>query len=191
MSNQFALQVTPELMQRLVDQGEKKPKRRRQAKEKPRPFSSLSSLPQEKIVEWHEPDAQQAPSAGGWPARDTLFPPFGGIFGAPLSVDPHAADLKKELAPVYQAIEESKQLGQRLQKQGDNELAKVQEMARDLQDKQYRAPSHAPPCSNERGKCIECYNGNQQNPLLCSKFVQAFVTCSRRAQEAFAASVSS
>lgn len=104
-ANDLNLQVTPELMQRLVDQGEKKPTRRRQAKKQPKPPTSL--LGQENTLQWHEANARQAPSAGGWPAGDAYLPPFAGIFGGPHSVEPPAADLTKELAPVYQAIEQS------------------------------------------------------------------------------------
>ncbi|BBM99201.1 hypothetical protein MPTK1_1g19560 [Marchantia polymorpha subsp. ruderalis] len=189
MSNPFALQVTPELMQRLT-RDEKKPQRRRPAREK---RESVSQLPSAQRIIKDDQDSQAITSATGGPARDPFLPsflgpqaPFGGIFGSPI---PPAADFKKELAPVYQAIEESEKIAQKLHKQGDHELEKVKEMARELKDKQYRAPSHTPPCSSERAACVDCYKENQKNPLLCAKLVQAFVGCSRHAQEEFVASV--
>ncbi|KAL3685177.1 hypothetical protein R1sor_003199 [Riccia sorocarpa] len=185
MSNQFALQVTPELMYRLT-QDERKPPRRRRPKR-----DSVSPLPSEPSIQADDQESQ-ASSTIGVPGRDPYLPPFlgpqapfGGLFGAPAQP---AADFKNELAPVYQAIEESERIAQKLHQKGDEELERVKELALELKDKQYKAPSHAPPCQSERAACVDCYKQNAKNPLLCAKVVQAFVGCSRQAQEEFIAS---
>ncbi|KAL2653375.1 hypothetical protein R1flu_021503 [Riccia fluitans] len=187
MSNQFALQVTPELMYRLT-QEERKPPKRRSARQK---RESVSPLPAEQRLQADDQESL-ASSTIGVPGRDPYLPPFlgpqapfGGLFGNPSQP---ATDFKKELAPVYQAIEESERIARKLHKRGDEELEKVKEMAVDLKEKQYRAPSHAPPCQSERAACVDCYTQNPKNPLLCAKVVQAFVGCSRHAQEEFIAS---
>lgn len=91
-----------------------------------------------------------------------------------------------DLVPIYKVLEEAEKLSEKIQKQEEKELEKVKQLAQDLLDKQFRAPSHPIPCQTEKELCLQCYKGSTQSPLDCAEVVRVFKECSQRVQQDFA-----
>jgi hypothetical protein len=91
-----------------------------------------------------------------------------------------------DLVPIYEVLEATEKLGEKIQKQEEKELEKVKQLAQDLQDKQFRAPSYPIPCQSEKESCLQCYKGSIKSPLECAEVVRVFKECSQRVQQEFA-----
>lgn len=167
----FSLQVTNDLMQKLAKENivPKRP-----AKKAPAPKPSVKP--------------SEAPLVS---KQDLPLPFYPGFLSALPGISKeqgHQQTQKQihDLGPIYKVVEESENLGEKLQKREKEELEKVKQLARELQDKQFRAPSYTIPCQAEKDRCLQCYRESAKSPLGCTEAVRIYKECAQRAQQSFA-----
>lgn len=163
----FTIQISSDLVNRLVGEGEKKKTR------KPKP-KTQRTLPQLK----QPPDSQdtnRSPSGGGWPPQSPLFLP---VPPTPPSV------ASAELDAIRSVVQDSERVLERLQKQEANMAQEVTQKAKELHENEFKLPYQKPmPCLAEKDACLECYKENVNNPLVCSSVVKTFADCARKARQ--------
>lgn len=170
-NNAFSLQVTNELVQKLAKENivAKRP-----ARKAPAPKPSVKPL--------------EAPLV----TKQGLPLPFyrGFLSGVP-GINKEQAyqqsqEQKHDLVPIYKVLEETENLNKKLQMQENSELEKVKQLAQELQDRQFRAPSYPIPCQAEKERCLQCYRGSPESPVECAEAVRMYKECSQRVQQDFA-----
>ncbi|KAH8968146.1 hypothetical protein BDL97_03G114500 [Sphagnum fallax] len=163
INDPFALQVTPELMLKLTKE-HRQPRKAAKPKQPPPP-----SPPPPPIVAPRQPVIRrqmgmEVLDQEGGVSQEIPRPFYPGFLSALPGLQQNN-DLKKELVPIYKILEESEKLGEKLQKQEEEELRKVKQLAQELQEKQFCAPSQPVPCTNEKEACIQCYRENSKSLL--------------------------
>ncbi|KAE9597724.1 putative cysteine alpha-hairpin motif superfamily [Lupinus albus] len=167
---EFTIQISNELVDRLVDDAVSKKKtrrtRRKVAKEPKNPQSDLS---QKQILDGSgKPEFAAAP---GWPLQPSLFLP------ATLPVQPAHSEIEN----IQSVLRESEKVVKRLKAQEENMLQEVTQKAKDLRNKEYKLPNPKPePCMDEKVASLTCYKEHIKDPLKCASFVTNFADCLRR-----------
>ncbi|CAK9221975.1 unnamed protein product [Sphagnum jensenii] len=175
INDPFALQVTPELMLKLTKE-HRQPRKAAKPKQPPPPIVA----PRQPVI--RRQMGMEVLDQEGGVSQEIPRPFYPGFLSALPGLQQNN-DLKKELVPIYKILEESEKLGEKLQKQEEEELRKVKQLAQELQEKQFCAPSQPVPCTNEKEACIQCYRENSKNPLECANTVKLFKECSQRAHQ--------
>ncbi|KAG0584043.1 hypothetical protein M758_3G181500 [Ceratodon purpureus] len=172
----FSLQVTSELMQKLTKENivAKEPAKGRKPTQK-----AAAPKPSMKPVEPAPMNLKQDLSLPYYPGFLSSLPGMN-------KPEVQTHEQTHDLVPIYKVLEETEKLGEKLQKQEEKELEKVKQLAQDLQDKQFRAPSYPIPCQTEKETCLQCYRGSTKSPLECAEAVRVFKECSQRVQQDFA-----
>lgn len=159
---EFTIQISNDLVDRLVDDVVVKKKtrrvRRKVARETEKPQSNVTGNP-------------ESAAALGWPVQPPLFLP------ATLPIQP----ANSELEGIQSMLRESEKVLERVQKQEENMLQEVTQKAKDLHDKEYKLPSPKPePCMAEKLASLACYKEHIKDPLKCAGLVTNFADCLRR-----------
>mmetsp|Transcript_19077 Transcript_19077/g.26418 ORF Transcript_19077/g.26418 Transcript_19077/m.26418 type:complete len:157 (+) Transcript_19077:202-672(+) len=87
----------------------------------------------------------------------------------------------QQRSSATQPLPPSKRVGDMLLKHEEEEIVKVQQLAKELVDKEFKAPLRPIPCSDEKAACVYCYQLNSTDPLLCAEKVSAFSQCAQDA----------
>ncbi|KAH6822141.1 hypothetical protein C2S53_002016 [Perilla frutescens var. hirtella] len=166
MGESFTVQISSNLVRKLLEDGEKVKKKTR--KPKPR----ISQEPQAKPLSDDSLSVQGPPI--GWPVQPPLYVP---------PPPPHKT-LNPELDGVRSVLQESEKVVERLQKQEENMLQEVTQRAKDLHDKEFKLPNRKPmPCLDEKDACLKCYKEHIKDPLKCAQLVKGFADCARTVRQ--------
>ncbi|OWM71847.1 uncharacterized protein LOC116192041 [Punica granatum] len=168
----FTVQISNDLVDRLLDKGEKLKKKPRKIKQKvpKEPQRPPAKVDQKPVSD--DSEAFKRPPAG-WPVQPPLFFP-----AAP------ALSSAAELEAIQSLLKESKSVVEKLQKQEENIVQEVTQRAKDLRDKEFKLPYQKPmPCLAENNACLECYKEHSKDPLKCTHLVRNFADCARRARQ--------
>lgn len=169
----FSIQISSNLVNKLVEDAEKSKRKPRRTKKAPRE----PPQPQAKITQKQGSDESgtlKGPGAEGWPFQSPLFVPV-----TPPSQSPY-----EELDAIRSVLQKSERVVERLQKQEENMLQEVTQKAKELRDKEFKLPFQKPmPCSNEKDACLSCYKEHADNPLKCAGVVKSFENCARRIRQ--------
>lgn len=167
MSEPFKVQISSDLIRRLVGEGDQKPVIK--PKVKPKVVRSDRSSNQAPGV-----DPKPSEETGGWkPGLPSLLP---------LGVFPPVAD--KELDPIRKVLDEGERVVDKLQKEEARLLEEVKRNAKELHEKEYRMPEQKTmPCLKVKDTCVQCYKDHPKDPLQCAEAVKAFLDCTRRVQQ--------
>lgn len=170
---EFSIQLSPALLNQLIEDGEKSKRRTRRSKSK---VSRQPRKPQsnQKQVASHDSGEQKAPAASGWPVHPPLF----------LPVTPPAYSVSSELEAIRSVVNESEKVVEKLRKHEEEKLKEVTQKAKDLHEKEFKLPEpkHMP-CSTENDGLIACYKENGDNPMKCSHLAYTFADCARRMRQ--------
>lgn len=169
MGESFTVQISSNLVKKLLDDGEKVKKKTRKPKPKPR----IPQEPQGKQLSDDSPSLKGPPSTG-WPVQPPLYLPPPPSHKAP----------SPELDAIRSILEESEKVVDRLQKQEENMLQEVTQRAKDLHDKEFKLPNRKPmPCLDEKDACLKCYKDHINDPLKCAELVKSFADCARTVRQ--------
>lgn len=175
MDESFTIQISSNLVNRLISDGEKSKKKTKKPKPKAPKGQQNQSKPQLKqpldSLDTHKSPA----SAGGWPLQSPLF----------LPVSPPPPPVASEgLDAIQSVLQESERVLKKLQKQEVNMAREVTEKAKELHDKEFKLPYQKPiPCLAEKDACLECYREHAKDPLRCANVVKTFADCTREARQ--------
>ncbi|KAM1489267.1 hypothetical protein ACFX13_033011 [Malus domestica] len=169
----FSIQISSNLVNKLVEDAEKskrKPRRTKKAtRERPQPQAKITQKQGS-----DDSETLKGPGAKGWPFQSPLFVPV-----TPPSQSPY-----EELDAIRSVLQESERVVEQLQKQEENMLQEVTQKAKELRDKEFKLPFQKPmPCSNEKDACLSCYKEHADNPLKCAGVVTSFENCARRIRQ--------
>ncbi|ERN15951.1 hypothetical protein AMTRI_Chr07g23360 [Amborella trichopoda] len=176
MSESFGIQISSNLVNRLIieDEVKKKPKK---------------APARNKSRKWPLPLPQQAPNLSHHHDDSTIkmMPPFLPLplRQLPLEIPSATAANEEEINAIHEVLRESERVLDRLQKQEENLAEQVTLRAKELRDKEFKLPYQKPvPCLREKDACLQCYKEHSKdNPLKCADVVNAFADCARRARE--------
>ncbi|XXG77824.1 hypothetical protein AAC387_Pa08g1901 [Persea americana] len=177
MGESFTIQISSDLVNRLVSDGDKLKKKTKKPKSKAPKGQQTQSKPQ-----LNQPldslDMHKSPSSGGgWPLQTPLFLPV-----PPPPPPPLVATA--ELDAIRSVLQESERVLEKLQKQEANMAREVTEKAKELHDKEFKLPYQKPiPCLAEKDACLECYKDHAKDPLRCATVVKTFADCTRKARQ--------
>lgn len=170
MSEPFNVQISSDLIRRLLGEEDQKPTR------KPKP----------KVVRPEHPSNQgrriepkPSEETGGWQSGLPSLLPLGVL--APVA--------DKELDSIRKVINESEGVIDKLHKKEARALEEVNRNAKELREKEYKMPEQRTiPCLSAKDACVQCYKDHPEDPLQCAEAVKAFSDCARRVQQQFIAS---
>ncbi|KAH7514107.1 uncharacterized protein LOC125419005 [Ziziphus jujuba] len=169
--DEFSIQISRNLVNRLADDSEKSKKKKRTKIKVPRE----PQRPQTKITQkqaFDDSETQKGATATGWPLQSPLFLP------AP------AQNANAELDAIRSLIQDSERVLERLHKQEENMVQEVTQRAKDLRDKEFKLPYQKPmPCLAETEACLACYQEHVKDPLKCAHLVRNFADCARRVRQ--------
>lgn len=175
MEDSYSIQISGNLVQQLVTEGEKFKKKTRKTRTKaPRsPRQSETKSTQKEI-----PDDSQThktgPLATGWPLQPPLF----------LPAPPPPVSANAELEAIRSTLHESEKVVERLQKQEEEMASEVTQRAKELHDKEFKLPYQKPmPCLADYNSCLDCYKEHAKDPLKCADLVKNFADCARSARQ--------
>ncbi|DBA03168.1 TPA: hypothetical protein N0F65_003888 [Lagenidium giganteum] len=80
---------------------------------------------------------------------------------------------------------ESAQNAKTAQEMENRENARVEQLVKELNQKNYRAPLREVQCSPEREACLQCYRDNASDVLKCREVAEAFARCAQETTEQF------
>ncbi|EEF50977.1 uncharacterized protein LOC8272128 [Ricinus communis] len=167
----FSIQISPDLVNRLVNDGEKLKKKPRRTKPK---IPRESARSQTKVNEKHDPEVHKTAPSPGWPVQPPLFFP----------VPPPAHSANTELDAIKAVIQESEKVLEKLQKQEESMVKEVTERAKDLRDKEFKLPYQKPmPCLADYDACRTCYKENGNDILKCAPLTRSYYDCVRRVKQ--------
>lgn len=173
MGDSFTVQISGNLVRKLLEDGEKVKKKTR----KPKP--KIPREPQAKPLS-DDSQALQGPPIG-WPVQPPLY--------VPPPPPPPNRTVNPELDGIRSVLQESEKIVERLQKQEENMLQEVTQRAKDLHDKEFKLPIRKPmPCLDEKDACLKCYKEHIKDPLKCAQFVKGFADCARTVRQQASAS---
>ena len=89
-----------------------------------------------------------------------------------------AAALARSDAQLNRALQSSRQVGDLLLKQEEEELAKIRAMSETMAARFSLLTRHAP-CEEQRLAVLGCYQANS-DPLQCSSYVKAYSGCTQK-----------
>ncbi|GMH05724.1 hypothetical protein Nepgr_007564 [Nepenthes gracilis] len=173
MGEAFTIQISSNLVNRLIEDDEKSKKKVR----KPKPNISRKSqspqtkVPQKQISE--DPETQKTSSPMGWPPQPPFFLPV-----------PPPQSTNAELEAIQSVLRESEGVLEKLQKHEDDMSKQVAQRAKQLHEKEFRLPYRQPmPCLAEKDACLACYKEHVKDPLRCADAVEKFKECAHRVQQ--------
>ncbi|XP_058085892.1 uncharacterized protein LOC131233264 isoform X2 [Magnolia sinica] len=175
MDESFTIQLSSNLVNRLVDDGDKLKRKTK----KPRPKVPPVSQQKQTMVRQKQtpvsPDMHKGAASGGWPLQSPLF--------LPVSPPPPTV-ANAELDAIRSVLQESESVLERLKKQEANMAQEVTQKAKELHDKEFKLPYQKPmPCLAEKDACLECYKEHAKDPLKCAHVVKTFADCARVARQ--------
>lgn len=172
--DEFSIQITSNLVNRLADDAEKLKKKTKRTKSKvPREAQHPQTKTNQKQASIGS-ETQKGTAATGWPVQPPLF----------LPVKPPAQSANSELDAIRSVLQESERVVEKLQKQEENMVREVTQRAKELRDKEFKLPYQKPtPCSAETEACLACYKEHVKDPLKCAYFVKTLAECTRRVRQ--------
>lgn len=170
MGDSFTIQISSNLVNRLVGDEDKVKKKTRKPKPK---ISHEPQQPQSKVKP--ASGTQKSSSGREWPLQPPIFLP---VPTPPLPVE------IAELQAIRSVLQESEEVLEKLDKQEADMLQELTQRAKELHAKEFKLPyQKAMPCIAEREACLQCYKENLKEPLKCALVVKAFDDCARRARQ--------
>lgn len=164
MSENFTIQISPRLVDRLIGYDD-------QSKKKTKPQKPQTKEPQKLRSDGVETHAV----APVLPLQPPLFIP---VPPTPVQV------ANAELDAIRSVLKESEKVVERLQKQEENMAQELTQRAKELHDKEFKLPYQNPmPCVAEREACLECYKEHSKDPLKCGNVVKSFADCARNMRQ--------
>ncbi|KAI4370394.1 hypothetical protein MLD38_018749 [Melastoma candidum] len=170
----FSVQISNELVDRLLDNGERLKRKPRKIKPRvPKEVPPVQTKPvQTKPVD--DSGAAKGPSPMGWPLPRPLYMP---------ETTP-SSSMNAELDAIRSVLAESEKVVGRLRAQEENMTNEVTQRAKELHQKEFKLPHQKPmPCLAESNACMECYKEHIKDPLKCAHMVKSFADCARRARQ--------
>ncbi|KAJ8759852.1 hypothetical protein K2173_009953 [Erythroxylum novogranatense] len=170
----FTIQMSGNLINQLVNRGEKVKKRAKKSKPK---VPQEPSQPQTKVNDrqFHDGSETQRGTASGWPVQPSLYTPV---------VNPPVQPAHAELDAIRSVLQESEKVLEKLQKQEDNMVQEVTEKAKDLHEKEFKLPYQKPmPCLADYDACRACYKHHTNDILKCAPFTRSYYECVQRARQ--------
>ncbi|KAL8539648.1 hypothetical protein ACS0TY_001311 [Phlomoides rotata] len=168
MDGSFTIQISSDLVKKLLDDGEKVKKKTRKPKPKVSPELPQSPYPKQphdgsRTLEWpKQPPFYQPPQKSASPERDVS----------------RSVNVYED---INNALEEKLEW---LKRQEENMLEEVTRRAKDLHDKEFKLPKGGPvPCVDQKNACLECYKEHVKDPLKCSQLVKDFADCARTVRQ--------
>ncbi|XVE65013.1 hypothetical protein DITRI_Ditri07aG0147700 [Diplodiscus trichospermus] len=170
----FSIQISTNLVNRLVADDEKLKKRTKKSKTR---VPREPQQPQTKVDQKHisdDSEKQKGPTGAGWPVPPPLF--------LPLDQPPYS--VSAELDAIRSAVKESENVVEKLQKQEENMVQEVTQKAKDLHDKEFMIPEPKPmPCLVENNAWMACYKENANDLTKCAPLAQNFADCARTVRQ--------
>lgn len=170
MEDSYTVQISSNLVNRLVN-NENKP-RKKTKKLKPK----LPNEPQQvQKTTKPTPGSPNSNLGGGWPHQSPMF--------LPVAPSQHAT-ANAELEAIRSVLQESERVLEKLEKQEANMTRELTQRAKELHDKEFKLPYQKPmPCEAEKEACLKCYKNYAKDPLKCAQVVKSFADCARRARQ--------
>ncbi|GAB2216854.1 hypothetical protein Droror1_Dr00000001 [Drosera rotundifolia] len=174
MGEDFSVQISSNLVNRLLDD-DKKPKKKIR---KPKPRTAQEPKPAAKPLQKPSFDENGTPkpaTPARWPGRPPVFLPL-----APPQPPPAAPSSNPAVEEIRSVLRESERVLEKLQKHEDDMLKEVTERAKQLHEKEFKLPYQKPmPCLAEKDSCLACYEEHIKDPLKCADAVKRFKECAR------------
>ncbi|GAB4852676.1 hypothetical protein Ancab_016891 [Ancistrocladus abbreviatus] len=168
MGEPFTIQISSNLVNRLVEDSDKSKKKTKKLKPKVQPQTKLH---QKQASD--DSETRKGPASAGWPLQPPVFLPV----RAPQSIN-------MELEAIRSVIRESDRVLEKLQKHEEDKLNEVTQRAKQLHEKEFKLPYQKPmPCLAEKDACLACYKEHVGDPLKCADAVKRFQDCARRVRQ--------
>ncbi|KAL3610043.1 hypothetical protein D5086_001063 [Populus alba] len=170
----FSIQITPELVNRFANDGEKLKKKTKKTKPK---TQREPPLPKPKVNEKQlhdDSETRKRIASPGWPVQTPMY----------LPVTQPVQPANAELDEIRSVIRESERVLEKLLKQEDKMVQKVTERAKDLRDKEFKLPyQKSMPCLADYEACKACYKEHANDILKCAPFTKSYYECVRKAKQ--------
>lgn len=174
MGEGFTVQISSNLVNRLLDDDKKLKKNIR----KPKPRTAQELKPAAKLLQkpsFNENGTPKPATPARWQGRPPVFLPL-----APPQPPPAAPSSNPAVEEIRSVLRESERVLERLQKHEDDMLKEVTERAKQLHEKEFKLPYQKPmPCLAEKDSCLACYEEHIKDPLKCADAVKRFKECAR------------
>lgn len=184
MTGKFNIQINPELILKLVEPDKYERQKSIDLFQKPRiPRSAIATPEPQKPLQTLVSPETSPPSA---PSSPSLITP------SEIRAPPkpwHGVREDDELASYRKVAADCEHAVESLRKQEGKEREEVQRRAKELQNKQYRAPEPKPfPCPDEKKACIACLTENRHDILKCQDSIRAYSLCAEQVRQRFVTS---
>ncbi|XP_021635518.2 uncharacterized protein LOC110631843 isoform X2 [Hevea brasiliensis] len=170
----FSIHISADLVNRLVNNGEKLKRKPKKTKVK---IPQESAHPQDKVNEKQLHDdleTHKGVPSPAWPVQPPLF----------LPATPSSHSARTELDAIRSVLQESERVLAKLQKQEDGMLQAVTERAKDLHDKEFKLPYQKPmPCLGDYEACRACYKEHGNDILKCAPLTRSYYDCVHRVKQ--------
>ncbi|GLT40370.1 hypothetical protein SLA2020_145120 [Shorea laevis] len=167
---EFTIEITPSLIDQLLDDGQKSKRRTRTKTKAPQ-------RPQPKIDQKQVSDdsgKEKGATGTAWPVQPPLF----------LPVPPPAYPTTSELDAIRSVVRESEMVVEKLRKQEESMVQEVTQKAKDLHEKEFKIPEPKPmPCLAENDALMSCYKENSNDLMKCAQLAMHFADCARRVRQ--------
>ncbi|KAF9685716.1 hypothetical protein SADUNF_Sadunf03G0083100 [Salix dunnii] len=168
------VQITPELVNRFANDGDKLKKKAKKTIPKTRRETPLLKGKVNEKQLHDNSETHKRIASPGWPVQPPLYLPI------TQPVHPENA----ELDAIRSVIQESERVLEKFQKQEDNMVQQVTERAKDLRDKEFKLPYQKPmPCLVDYNACRACYKEHADDILKCAPLTKSYYECVRRAKQ--------
>ncbi|KAI4315297.1 hypothetical protein L6164_028122 [Bauhinia variegata] len=167
----FTIQISSNLVNRLVDDVETSKKKTKRTKPKvpKEPQQPQSNVSQKQIFD--DSGMPKSAAVPGWSMQPPSY----------LPAIPPPQSANSEVESVRSVLHESEEVVERLQKQEENMLREVTQKAKDLRDNEYKLPAPKPmPCVAELDSSLACFKEHTKDPLECASLVSSLGDCMRR-----------
>ena len=82
---------------------------------------------------------------------------------------------------IQRALERSQRVGNLLLTREEEELARIDDLAEEMIQREYSTPSRERPCQGEASACLQCYETHADDPTACADVVDVYSKCARQA----------
>ena len=170
----FSVQITPELVNRFANDGEKLKKKAKKTIPKTRRETPLLKAKVNEKQLHGDSETHKRIASPVWPVQPPLY--------LPITQPVHPANA--ELDAIRSVIQESERVLEKFQKQEDNMVQQVTERAKNLRDKEFKLPNQKPmPCLVDYNACRACYKEHADDILKCAPLTKSYYKCVRRAKQ--------
>ncbi|KAJ6933444.1 hypothetical protein NC651_008745 [Populus alba x Populus x berolinensis] len=170
----FSVQITPELVNRFANDGDKLKKKAKKTIPKTRRETPLLKAKVNEKQLHDDSEMHKRIASPGWPVQPPLY--------LPITQPVHPANA--ELDAIRSVIQESERVLEKFQKQEDNMVQQVTERAKNLRDKEFKLPNQKPvPCLVDYNACRACYTEHADDILKCAPLTKSYYECVRRAKQ--------